>query len=68
LLYFINANLRVRATEVRAPLKLEEIRPIKVSKSYQDIDGFQAALIALACIIFILSVLAIVYICCLWKR
>ncbi|CAG0897314.1 unnamed protein product [Cyprideis torosa] len=69
LLYFVNGNLGISAQSVGPPIaELESSRPVVLAKTDDGKDGMQAALIALAILIFALSVFGVFYICCLYRR
>ena len=68
-LYFVNAALKVPSSEVHLPLVPEVTPPAIVPiVASGDIDGFQAALIALAAIIIVLGIAGIIYVCRSWKK
>ncbi|XP_021945639.1 cadherin-99C [Folsomia candida] len=69
--YYVSSTLGVRATEVRKPITRAPLPPSPVGPL---VDGayfgtaFPAALVALACLIFIVSSAGICFICYKWSR
>lgn len=59
----------VQATDIRPPLAKIIFRSgIRTFKLKEELDGFQAALIALAGIIIVLGIIAVIYLCFLWSK
>ncbi|CAL8106487.1 unnamed protein product [Orchesella dallaii] len=68
--YYVSSSLGVRATEVRKPITRAPLPPAPVGtlESEQQWAAFPAALVALACLIFIVSSAGICFVCYKWSR
>ena len=68
--YFVSSKLSVRAREVRKPLTRAPLPPSPVGplQSEQQWAAFPAALVALAGLIFIVSIMGISFMCYKWSR
>lgn len=72
-LYAMSGALEMNVDSVRAPIVIEinvqvPLLPPAHIWTEEDVDGFQAALIALACIIAVLGTVGIIYVCFIWSR
>jgi len=68
--YYVSSTLGVKATEVRKPITRAPLPPQPVGpvEGEQQWAAFPAALVALACLIFIVSSAGVCYICYKWSR
>jgi hypothetical protein len=68
--YYVSSTLGVRATEIRKPITRAPLPPAPVGPlaGEQQWAAFPAALVALACLIFIVSSAGICFICYKWSR
>jgi len=68
--YYVSSTLGVPATEVRKPISPAPLPPAPVGplEGAREWAAFPAALVALACLIFVVSSAGICFICFKWSR